>query len=628
MYGPAPPRPKKTNFRRSRAGCEPCRSIKKKCDEGKPTCQRCETKGTVCSYSSAPFQFRDANFWAAQKVKQVRGDRAYITSPQLIQNSFPLNEIPGATGREAADPLRESQLQARQSAPNQEPTQMAHVRKTQCTVGKTDKRTFGYRALQPGPRLFGGSKEELYMTHFAVHVCDILPRSLEAVSNAAKGKVVLQNAAMAIGAANLANLQGSYTRHQRTGLQSWVPDHRHRLDALNYAGKALSMATRGPLAGVDVLVSTHILLSFVELELGTFDGLHRYLSSLDELIYKTKDKLLGCERGQDLLVAAVHARTTQRYIVGPWSTSTAPSERGNFWLGLERQVLSESISFQNAGSDAYLAIQRIRLIITIQHNRTSPNPVMEALIKQFLPLIAPDLVPRHDKQPSELSLTQTYRQSIAEIRHLSRLISALKPPESLLQKGHSLESEPIRFESHERAMHAADYAFFKIICDENLVQNLAPLPEPFILAADGPTTHGQASHWLQILMRITRGLDIAKCAHRNIYRRGICSMLFLAGLLCRDIVAFDLLEEVLDKILARGSGWEDVTFPTLLARPTIQVVRDQLKLGRVILLASTMTDGFDKSCTIVSNRLSQVLLVHGIEANGELFDDAVPLGGG
>ncbi|KAH7260007.1 hypothetical protein B0J15DRAFT_444474 [Fusarium solani] len=624
MYGPAPPRPKKTNFRRSRAGCEPCRSIKKKCDEGKPTCQRCETKGTVCSYGSAPFQFRDANFWAAQKVKQVRGDRAHIASPQLIQNSFPLNESPGATGREVADPLLESQLQARQSAPNQEPTQMSYVKKTQWTVGKTDKQTFGYRALQPSPRLFGGSREELYMTHFASHVCDILPPSLEAVSTAAKGKSVLQNAAMAIGAANLANLQGSYTRHQSTGPQLWIPDPRHRLDALNYAGKALSLARRGQLIGVDVLVSAHLLLSFVELELGTFDGLHRYLSSLDDLIYQTRDKLLDCEKGQDLLVAAVHARTTQRYIVGPWSTSTAPSEKENFWLGLERQVLSDSASFQKAGSDAYLLIQRIRLITTMQHNRTSPSPVMEALIKQLLPLIAPNLVSHHGEQPSELSLTQAHEQSLAELRHLARMVSVLKPTSDFLsQPDHLAEPEAIRLESYEHAMHAADYAFFQILCDETIVQSLAQPPNSCTLATDG-----QAAHWLQVLMSIARGLDIAKCAHRNMYRRGICSMLFLAGLLCRDIGVFDLLEEVLDKILARGSGWEDVTFPTLLARPMIQVVRDQLKLERVILLASTMTQDFDKSCTIVSNRLSQVLLVHGIEANGKLFDDAVPLGDG
>lgn len=467
------------------------------------------------------------------------------------------------------------------------------------------------------------------MTHFAIHVCDILPSSLEAVSSAAKGKAVLHNAAMAIGAANLANLQGGFARHQSTGLQIWIPNPRHRLDALNYAGKVLSLATRGPRVGVDVLVSAHILLSFVELELGTFDGLHRYLGILDDLIYKTKDKLLGYEKGQDLLIAAVNSRTTQRYIVGPWSTSAAPSERETFWLGLERQVLSDSVSFQKAGSDAYLLIQRIRLIVTMQHNQTRPSPVMEALIKQFLPLIAPDLVPRHGEQLSELSLTQAHERSIAEIRQLSRLLSVLKPPsESLSKPGYFAEPEAIRFESHKRAMHAADYAFFQILCDENLVRNHAQPLGPCTLASDDWVIDDQASHWLQILMRITQGLDIAKCAHRNMYRRGICSILFLVGLLRQDINVFDLLEEVLDKILARGSGWEDATFPTLLARPTIQVVRDQLKLGRVILLASTTTDDFDKSCTIVSNRLGQVLLVHGIEANGELFDDAVPLGDG
>ncbi|RMJ11953.1 hypothetical protein CDV36_008404 [Fusarium kuroshium] len=354
------------------------------------------------------------------------------------------------------------------------------------------------------------------MTHFAIHVCDILPPSLEAMSIAARGKSTLHNASMAIGAANMANLQGSYTRNQSTSLQAWVPDPHHRLDALKYAGKALSLARRDQIIGVDVLVSVHLLLSFVELELGTFDGLHRYLSSLDDLIYKTKDKLLGYEKGQDLLVAAVHARTTQRYIVGPWSTWTTLSERERFWVGLERQVLSNSASFQKAGSDAYLVIQRVRLIITMQHHRMSPNPVTEDLIKQLSPHIAPDFA----EQESELDLAEAYRQSITEIRHLSRLSSGKKPPsDSLSQLGHSVECEPMQFESHERAMHAADYAFFQILCDKNLVRNFAPLPESFILQTDGPATNGQASHWLQILIRIARGLDIAKCAHRNIYKR-------------------------------------------------------------------------------------------------------------
>ncbi|KAI8717959.1 hypothetical protein NCS52_00873400 [Fusarium sp. LHS14.1] len=626
MYGPTPPRPKKTNFRRSRTGCESCRSIKKKCDEGKPTCQRCETKGTVCSYDSTPLQFRDANAWAAQKVKQVRGTKVQGICPPFTQNQIFPNESTGTTGYQVADPVLESQPETRQSAPNHDLAQMPHLNRSQLrAVKKVDKQSSRYPTLLPRPSLLGGSKEELYMTHFAIHVCNILPSSLEAVSSAAKEKTVLHNAAMAIGAANLANLQGGYTRHKSTGLQIWIPNPRYRFDALNYAGKVLSLATRGPRVGVDVLVSAHILLSFVELELGTFDGLHRYLGILDDLIYKTKDKLLGYEKGQDLLIAAVNSRTTQRYIVGPWSTSTAPSERETFWLGLERQVLTDSVSFQKAGSDAYLLIQRIRLIITMQHNRTRPSPVMEALIKQFLPLIAPDLVPRHGEQLSELSLTQAHEQSVADIRQLSRLLSVLKPPSDLSQLGH----EPIRVESHECAMHAADYVFFQILCGENLVLNRAQPLGPCNLASDDWVIDDQASsHWLQILMRITRGMDIAKCAHRNMYRRGICSILFLVGLLRQDINVFDLLEEVLDKILARGSGWEDATFPTLLARPTIQVVRDQLKLGRVILLASTTTDDFDKSCTIVSNRLGQVLLVHGIEASGELFDDMVPLGDG
>ncbi|GMM57679.1 hypothetical protein DAKH74_042950 [Maudiozyma humilis] len=38
-------------FTRSRNGCQACRSIKLKCDEGKPQCRRCSAKGIQCDYA-------------------------------------------------------------------------------------------------------------------------------------------------------------------------------------------------------------------------------------------------------------------------------------------------------------------------------------------------------------------------------------------------------------------------------------------------------------------------------------------------------------------------------------------------------------------------------------------------
>lgn len=37
--------------KRSRTGCANCKEWKVKCDEGKPSCQRCEKRGKLCTYS-------------------------------------------------------------------------------------------------------------------------------------------------------------------------------------------------------------------------------------------------------------------------------------------------------------------------------------------------------------------------------------------------------------------------------------------------------------------------------------------------------------------------------------------------------------------------------------------------
>ncbi|KAF5615063.1 hypothetical protein F25303_13879 [Fusarium sp. NRRL 25303] len=48
MYGPAPPRPKKTRICRSRDGCYTCRRKHRKCDLTKPSCSNCTRNGLNC----------------------------------------------------------------------------------------------------------------------------------------------------------------------------------------------------------------------------------------------------------------------------------------------------------------------------------------------------------------------------------------------------------------------------------------------------------------------------------------------------------------------------------------------------------------------------------------------------
>ncbi|EXK27162.1 hypothetical protein FOMG_16234 [Fusarium oxysporum f. sp. melonis 26406] len=88
MYRPAPARPKKTNITRTKAGCNPCRRKKRKCDEAKPTCGRCANGHDDCEYSSV-FEFRDATQWAARKVKRAKITPLDATpSPSSLVQTF------------------------------------------------------------------------------------------------------------------------------------------------------------------------------------------------------------------------------------------------------------------------------------------------------------------------------------------------------------------------------------------------------------------------------------------------------------------------------------------------------------------------------------------------------------
>ncbi|KAJ5723538.1 hypothetical protein N7488_001573 [Penicillium malachiteum] len=58
VFRVSPPGQRKQEFhsrrahKKSRAGCLTCKKRKVKCDEGKPECQRCNTRGIQCNYSS------------------------------------------------------------------------------------------------------------------------------------------------------------------------------------------------------------------------------------------------------------------------------------------------------------------------------------------------------------------------------------------------------------------------------------------------------------------------------------------------------------------------------------------------------------------------------------------------
>lgn len=68
--------------------------------------------------------------------------------------------------------------------------------------------------------------------------------------------------------------------------------------------------------GVDVLVATNLLLSFVEMEMGTFEGLRRYLKSIGQLIFRTHHKLEVPKCSSKLLPGITSSRAILKHVAG------------------------------------------------------------------------------------------------------------------------------------------------------------------------------------------------------------------------------------------------------------------------------------------------------------------------
>ncbi|KEZ38967.1 hypothetical protein SAPIO_CDS10319 [Scedosporium apiospermum] len=115
----------------------------------------------------------------------------------------------------------------------------------------------------------------------------------------------------------MANLQGIFMKSSRNPASSpWAPNHTHKISALQYTGTALSLARREVVQGVDVLVATNLLLSFVEMEMGTFEGLRRYLKSIGQLIFRTHHKLEVPKCSSKLLPGIASSRPILKHVAG------------------------------------------------------------------------------------------------------------------------------------------------------------------------------------------------------------------------------------------------------------------------------------------------------------------------
>ncbi|KAL3965566.1 hypothetical protein ACCO45_002570 [Purpureocillium lilacinum] len=679
MYGATRPRPKKTNIVRSRGGCGPCRNMRRKCDESKPDCMRCERSGKACWYGSPDLRWLDATSWAAVKSKRARGEDVKVHPVQIAEPTCspdpPQTDSQTTRGRDGSLPQgsESSALGISSTDGTNNCHQLAVSEKSflelvasenftaDSTSGSLEDSTlytpgtYGLiwgdegsaslkyrRTMDLNEDPSNASRSDLLddsvlLTHYASHELPELSRLVSVLKPpsscqhaagpqqwlATKTSPITEHdyfpLSLGLQDTSLSATSRKYLTHFATHVTGLLPrsmEPVRGVTAFRYVGNALSLAAKRHSPDVAVLVLAQILLSFVELELGTFDGLRRYLHSIDDLVYENQHDLLTCPNGSSLLGVVSDCRSFHRFMCGPWTTQPPLSKVDRFWARLESRSVSEEALLQKIGSDALLMLNRLSLFESLRHSLVRPHHIRDRLID----IISPWLIPEHKSNAwSESEIVHGHHMACVGMELLSKQAGRCRTPREILCSGGceyfdissqaddpadtpdrlNSKTGPLRFESHESAMRVADYAFSQMICDEEIVRK--------IVSPRGSPTCFKARRWLEVLMRISKGLD-------------------MSAVLTGNAKALDLIQKYYKDANISDRAWEDPTFPTRQTAPVIELVKDQLKQNRKILLASWLEQACDTKATIKSTQPMPISLVlYGMEASGQPFGECVLL---
>lgn len=282
------------------------------------------------------------------------------------------------------------------------------------------------------------------------------------------GAEIVLYAAMATSAANLARLHGKYvpSGSRNASTATWVPEPSHKLKAFFYAGKALSLATRQAEVDAGILIPAQVLLSMVEAELGTFEGLRRYLDSLGCLVSRSRDELVGSSPAcRELVGTALGYRLLQSLLSGMSWDSRVSSDGCLASLGME----SSSI-FQVLGWEAVTLDARLGLLQAMCHSKSHPNPLRERQIGRVASRCAPRILRRPLGQLALETIERELEQTRSELERLSQAFRPCQPPVEFVV---SMDRPALQFRTHEEAMAAADFVFCRIMCNEALVDSMS-----------------------------------------------------------------------------------------------------------------------------------------------------------
>ncbi|OTA87942.1 hypothetical protein M434DRAFT_35082 [Hypoxylon sp. CO27-5] len=554
MYGPAPPRPKKTNIVRARTGCRNCRMRRKKCDERRPACNACIRLGRQCDGYGTNLKFRNVSL----------ASKAHSSPVPEIDSNY------GVVSNTSTIPSLASQI----------------VNSTNhCSVLSQ----ISFDAALKVDMAMKPTKESFYMGIWGNQCAPALHPIFHRLACLENLSPVVLDTMMALAARQL-----SRTLPRARGFgsldipgSSFRPDLEQQNISTEFSCSAMRSVARWTLAdfGSNWTTALAVLILFCYLEslMSNFQGFYIHSAAVETLMNTQgghKAKLSG--HGRDLIVAWVQSKmhnwwrrfhfSTPAFqrdhpplTILPTMLSVADDSRTSVLM-----ILCESYRL-NAATLMYHCNDTVNAQFAIQGDPSSDSSAFLMAQEERLKSQRDALNDWYAKRlPSELPID-----------------SYLTTYNGIGKEFTDVQMQPLRFKSHDAAMNFAYYVTARVMQCTGFLSALqsshgqAETNQPFCIA----------NPWIVVLLRIVAGIDWESCTRLNAYTIGISGLLLACVLRSDERAVGTWVQDWLNQRYLEGC-LEEGSFPIFQILQVLRIIIEERRLGRhVYAVCQPIDDG-------------------------------------
>lgn len=472
------------------------------------------------------------------------------------------------------------------------------------------------------------SLSEVYLAQWHSVVVPLLPPVFHDMTTDMPEFTPLKNAVLAITAAYVSHLESLVVRKAHRSRKScYIPQKEHQYQSLQYynkgiqgIGKSFEVTQTNPLH-----VLTALLLSYYfELDSGSFTGGIGHMTVIDKFLAANHEKIKTNATGQKLLCTWMNLRSqfVNRYL-GGYKSSEPVHIIDTFPLNrMIENGGSHHDSIMIMMCDCKLLSRKITLDwCVVRGNYRDPDnkTPLDHILTQM------SLARSRQESVSQLkSIDESYRDFLSKQRaRLDKWHSGLDlselPIDSYVslprQSTAELDILPLKFHSFETAMNYSYYAHAQMLCSEYVIDGLESqtFVEPAFSRKDCP--------WAELILRITRGLEIEDCIYKSTFTSGILSILTACMVVCPRADVASWIQDWIRKIEAQGIPLES-GLPFGIIKRMICFILDQRQNRRHVLLILPLDiEDAEKSDLYQSDFKIQVIVCGKNMDTGKLYNE-------